>query len=117
MRKIVLSNRKGGTAKTTSAVNIAAALALAGDRTLLIDTDAQGHCSRLLGIDHHNGLAFQLRPPRPERAGRVPRKPNLRWWAAHGFNHNMHHQILRACMPSLVDSMVTEYIRIGIEGV
>ena len=57
MRKIAIANRKGGTAKTTSAVNIAAALALAGNTVLLIDTDTQGHCSKLLGIQHQKTLA------------------------------------------------------------
>lgn len=57
MRKIAIANRKGGVGKTTSAVHIAAGLALAGSRTLLIDTDSQGHCSRLLGVDPPRGLA------------------------------------------------------------
>lgn len=57
MRKIAIANRKGGVGKTTTAVHIAAGLALAGYRTLLIDTDSQGHCSRLLGVDPDKGLA------------------------------------------------------------
>lgn len=51
MRKIAIANRKGGVGKTTTAVHVAAGLALAGQPTLLIDTDTQGHCSRLLGSD------------------------------------------------------------------
>ena len=43
--------------KTTTSVHIAAALALAGHKTLLIDTDTQGHCSRLLGVKPDRGLA------------------------------------------------------------
>ena len=57
MRKIAVANRKGGVGKTTSAVHLAAGLALAGRHVLLIDTDAQGHAARLLGIKPVRGLA------------------------------------------------------------
>lgn len=50
MHRIVISNRKGGTGKTTVAVNIAAELAAEGLRVLLIDLDSQGHCAVGLGI-------------------------------------------------------------------
>lgn len=45
MKVISLLSMKGGTAKTTSAVNLAAGLALAGYKTLLIDADAQGNAT------------------------------------------------------------------------
>ncbi len=57
MRKIAIVNRKGGVGKTTTAVNVAAGLARIGHRVLLIDTDTQGHCSRLLGVNPDKGLA------------------------------------------------------------
>lgn len=60
MRKIAIANRKGGTGKTTTAVNIAAGLAMAGIRTLLVDSDSQGHCSRSLGAAGSAGLADLL---------------------------------------------------------
>src|SRR5665647_1588624 len=46
----VVSNRKGGTGKTTVSVNLAAELAALGLRVLLVDLDSQGHCAVGLGI-------------------------------------------------------------------
>ena len=57
MRKITVSLSKGGTGKTTSAVNLSAGLARAGYNVLLIDTDTQGQCSRALGVQPKAGLA------------------------------------------------------------
>ncbi|MBN2232894.1 MAG: ParA family protein [Deltaproteobacteria bacterium] len=50
MQVIAVSNRKGGTGKTTVSVNLAAELALLGRRVLLIDLDSQGHCAVGLGV-------------------------------------------------------------------
>ncbi len=51
-RRIAFINEKGGTCKTTLAVNVAAYLALKkGMRTLLVDMDTQGHAGKSLGID------------------------------------------------------------------
>jgi chromosome partitioning protein len=47
---VAVVNRKGGVGKTTTAVNLAAALALTGQRTLLVDLDPQGSAGRSLGI-------------------------------------------------------------------
>ena len=57
MRKIAVANRKGGVAKTTTAVHLAAALSMADFKVLLIDTDSQGHCSKYFEVDPEYGLS------------------------------------------------------------
>ncbi len=50
-RLISVSNQKGGVAKTTTSVNLAAALALRGHRTLVVDIDPQANATTGLGVD------------------------------------------------------------------
>ena len=45
-----VTNKKGGTAKTTSALNLAAALHAAGKRVLMIDNDHQGNLTAANGL-------------------------------------------------------------------
>jgi chromosome partitioning protein len=55
-KTIVVTNRKGGVGKTTTAVHLASGLAQLGWRVALVDTDPQGHVASAFGMKKENGL-------------------------------------------------------------
>ncbi len=79
---LALINNKGGTGKTTSAVNLAAALAMRGSRALLVDLDSQASASLSMGIER---AAFTPSVADAILAGK-PLKPVIRRSAVEGLD-------------------------------
>jgi chromosome partitioning protein len=78
-RVLVVANQKGGVGKTTTTVNVAAALAQLGQRVLVIDLDPQGNASTALGVEHRRGVpsTYDALVDGEELAGLVSPVPDL----------------------------------------
>ncbi len=85
-RVITVANQKGGVGKTTTTVNLAAALAMGGLRVLVIDLDPQGNATTALGVDssQNDGVFEALINDKPldELVIKVAGFPNLETVAA-----------------------------------
>lgn len=77
MRKIAIQNLKGGSGKTLTAINLAAAWATMGHRVLLIDTDAQGSIGASLGLKHDLTLSQLLLEDVKLEACIINARPNI----------------------------------------
>jgi chromosome partitioning protein len=76
-RILAVFNQKGGTAKTTTAVQVAAGLARAGKRVLLVDTDGQGNIATSLGLKVERSLYHVLVMGLPYRDAVITARPGL----------------------------------------
>ena len=74
---IPFANQKGGVAKTTSAVTLGHGLAMRGVRTLIVDTDPQGHVAFALGLNKSDGLYKLIVEEEPLGSVAVEARQNL----------------------------------------
>lgn len=101
-RVITIANQKGGVGKTTSTVNLAAALALGGLGVLVIDMDPQGNASTAMGVDHREG---------------TPSSYELLMWeeAVEDLMQKSPHAERLFCIPATIDLAGSEIELVGLD--
>jgi chromosome partitioning protein len=113
-RIIALANQKGGVGKTTTAINLAACLAEAGERALLVDLDPQANATSGLGEKANGVSSFDLldgaaiaeiaRPTRFQNLELVPARPDLAGAAVELSRHADGEQYLRGSLEGVRES-------------
>src|SRR5207247_8637215 len=108
-RVFAIANQKGGVGKTTTAINLAACLAEAGERSLVVDLDPQANATSGLGEKANGSSSLDLldgipldrlaKPTRFPRLALVPSKPELAGAAA-GLSGRHDRRPYRAAPPA-----------------
>lgn len=122
MKIIAVANQKGGVGKTTTSVNLAAFVAEAGKRVLLIDCDPQGNASSALGIpgDHapslyepllgHQPLSHSVLPTRLDRLFLIAANLDLCGAEVEVARMEDHLLQLRKCLEPLRDDQTFDFV-------
>jgi len=98
-KTICIANQKGGVGKTTTAINLATALAMAGRRTLLVDIDPQANATSGIGINAKTGIRtfhVMLNPKRAPEAVVPSAVPFLDVMPSSGHVVNLERTLQRA---------------------
>ena len=113
-RIIALANQKGGVGKTTTAINLAACLAEAGERALLVDLDPQANATSGLGEKANGVSSFDLldgaaiaeiaRPTRFQNLELVPARPDLAGAAVELSRHDDGERYLQSSLAGARES-------------
>ncbi len=85
VRTIAIINQKGGSGKTTTAINLASALSRLSQRTLLVDMDPQSHCALGVAIPETQ-IELQIGDALTARAGRAVDHSRLVWQVSRAFD-------------------------------